>query len=312
MALLEGRPKPPRLQRPVSPHVGGRAQSPAVAQSPLRSMLDIAPAGGASATYGSMLDPSSPRRTASRGPVSPVLSSPPLSARSPAVDPESAYQFGMRPTIEAHSMPKRVTQAGKKSKQQTRTMSSVYGNSSDLLGTARDPVRHGSLGGVLGIGSSTSPAPGRSESPGGRILNNNSLNMMSDPHRFVTDSGKVVDMNSAYRRLSDAALLQSGGSLSTLPSRQGSDPSKGESLAPGGGIRLATDDYGEEEAAIESSEESESDGTSGGESWAAQRRRGRRRTRQNDVSGGGKRMPKSLLAAAEDERRFLHWLIILD
>jgi hypothetical protein len=132
---------------------------------------------------------------------------------------------------------------------------------------------------------------------------------MATPGKYMTDSGKVVDMHSAYRRLSDGALLRSGGALSSLPSRKGSDPSKGETLAPGGGVRLATDDYGDDEDAIQSSEEDfDSDGSSGGEGWASQKRRGRRRTRQNEEKLGGGRTPKSLLAAAEDERTFFEML----
>jgi hypothetical protein len=139
------------------------------------------------------------------------------------------------------------------------------------------------------------------------MLNTNSFNLMSDPKKYVLDSGKVVDMKSAYRRLSDAALLRSGGALASLPSRKGSDPAKGESLAPGGGVRLATDDYGDEEAAVESSndEDEDSEGSSG-EIWESEKRRGRRRTRQKDVAAKHgsetKKKPKSLLAAAEDER----------
>lgn len=320
MALLEGRPSAPRPQRASSPHVSGRATSPAVAVSPLRSMLDVGgpPSKGDSwrtesvsrakspTGYGSMLDPTSPPPTGGRNPsLSRGLapSSPPPSARSPALNPESAYQFEMMPTIEAHSMPKRVTQGGKK--KQTRAMSSVYGSQSDKLSTAKDRERHGSLSGFLGK-KPGSPGPGRSQSPGGRKLNTNSFNLMSDPKKYVTDSGKVVDMQSAYRRLSDAALLRSGGALSTLPSRKGSDPIRGESLAPGGGVRLATDDYGDDEGAIESSEEDDSDGSSDGESWGAQKRRGRRRTRQNDgieKHGTERITAKSLLAAAEDERK---------
>lgn len=320
MALLEGRPSAPRPQRESSPHVTGRAQSPAFAQSPIRSMLDIggppsarhasiAGAGvgiTAPTSYSSMLSPSSPPPTGSRNSSrGPVPSSPPPSARSlvsPSLNPEAAYQFEMLPTIEAHSMPKRVTQGGKK--KQARAMSSVYGGPSETLGTAREQ-RHSSLSGFLGKSKSGSPDPGRSQSPGGRMLNTNSLNLMSDPKKYVTDSGKVLDMQSAYRRLSDAALLRSGGALSTLPSRKGSDPAKGESLAPGGGVRLATDDFGDE-GAIESSEDDDSEGSSDGDGWGARKRRGRRRTRQSDGTekhGADRKTPKSLLAAAEDERK---------
>ncbi|KAF2261995.1 hypothetical protein CC78DRAFT_329579 [Lojkania enalia] len=306
MALLEGRSSAPRPPRAGSPHM--RAQSPAAAASPVRSMLDI---GGAPPrhpaspppTYSSMLNisslpPGGGSRNSSRGPASPP---PATRIGSPSLNPEAAYQFEMLPTIEAHSLPKRVTQGGKKKQQ--RAMSSVYGDSSGILGTTRDRDRHSSLGGFLGK-KSGSPGPGRSASPGGRMLNTNSFNLMSDPGKYVTDSGKVVDMSSAYRRLSDAALLRSGGSLSTLPMRKGSDPAKGESMAPGGGVRLATDDYGDD-AVVESSESEDSEASSDGERWD-RKRRGRRRTRQPDGTekhGAEKKAVKSLLAAAEDERK---------
>jgi hypothetical protein len=128
---------------------------------------------------------------------------------------------------------------------------------------------------------------------------------MSDPKKYVTDSGKVVDMSSAYRRLSDGALLRSGGTLSSLPSRKGSDPAKGESLAPGGGVRLATDDFGDEDV-IESSEDDNYDSADSDDGWGSQKRRGRRRTRQDSETGkhgAQKKVAKSLLAAAEDERK---------
>ena len=333
IALLEGRTSTPRPKRIGSP--GARAQSPAAAQSPVRSMLDIGAAPvprhasiagtgvgittptsprfpSGSSNVRSMLDPSSPPPPP-RNPNRETASPPPIGRSnigSPKLNPESAYNFEMMPTIESHSMPKRVTQGGKK--KQKGAMSAVYGSSADILGTTRDRGRHNSTGGFLSKPKSMSPAsrvPGRSSSPGGRMLNTNSFNLMSDPKKYVLDSGKVVDMQSAYRRLSDAALLRSGGALASLPSRKGSDPAKGESLAPGGGVRLATDDYGDdEEAAVESSndEDEDSEGSSG-DIWESEKRRGRRRTRQKDVApkhgSEAKKRPKSLLAAAEDERK---------
>ncbi|KAJ4295164.1 hypothetical protein N0V90_007174 [Kalmusia sp. IMI 367209] len=294
LALLENTQRNRQPGRTQSPHVGGRAQSPALAMSPVRSMLDV---GGKHTADWSHIG-----RSSSRGGVP---SSPPPSARSlgsPGINPEAAYQFEMLPTIEAHSMPKRVTQGGKKNAK-PRAMSSVYGDQSGLLGSPRERDRHGSFGGFQGKKSS-SPGPGRSQSPGGRMLNTNSSSLMPTPNKYVTDSGKVIDMNSAYRRLSDANLIRSTGSLSSLPSRKGSDPAKGESLAPGGGVRLATDDFGDDEAVVESSENDDTD-DSDGDTWAGAKSRGRRRTRQSDGSEqhGNAKLPKSLLAAAEEERK---------
>ena len=312
MALLEGKRAAPRALRANSPHL--RAQSPVATASPVRSMLDVGPSSTAplrqvsisgfpTAPLRGVLDPP---RSNSTG----VLASPPPSATRTTVgsqlNPERAYQFEMLPTVEARSMPKRVTQGGKRSNsKQAGSMSTVYGPSSDALGPTRERERYSSLGGFFYGASSGSPGPGRSASPGGRKLNNNSLYLMSDPKKVTLDSGKVVDMHSAYRRLSDAALLRSGGSLAKLPVRKGSDPLKGVSLAPGGGERLATDDFGDDEAAIESSDGS----SSGAETWTSERSRGRRRTRLDDAAKKGnekkRKQPKSLLAAAEDERTSL-------
>jgi hypothetical protein len=139
------------------------------------------------------------------------------------------------------------------------------------------------------------------------MLNTNSFNMMSDPKKYVTDSGKVVDLSSAYRRLSDGAMLRSGGALSSLPNRKASDPTKGVTEAPEGALRLQKDDFEEDEGAIESSDDEEySTGSSDGEGWGSHRGRGRQRTRQEDNNAGKNGVEvitaKSLLAAAEAER----------
>lgn len=275
--------------RSYSPHLGGRAQSPALATSPVRSMLDV---GGLHRADWSHLGKG--KRSSSRG-SNP--SSPPPSARSfgpSPVNPESQYQFQMLPSIEAHAMPKRTTQGGKADNSiKPRAMSSVFGDQSGKLSSNKDRDRHGSFGGFQS-NKPGSPGATRSQSPGGRLL--------PSPNQYVTESGKVIDMSSAYLKLSDANLSQSGGSLSTLPIRKGSDPTKGESLAPGGGVRLATDDYGDDEAAVESSENDDTD-DSDGDNWGGAKRRGRQRRRSNGSETDGKgKVSRSLLAAAEEER----------
>jgi len=168
------------------------------------------------------------------------------------------------------------------------------------------------------------------------MLNTNSFNPMPTPGKFVTDGGKVIDLNNAYRRLSDAALLKSGGNLSNLPVRQGSEgrirAGSGEALSPTGGIRLQKDYYhdDDDEAAVESSDE-EKDASSGDEPWGSENLRGRRRVRKKGDPGSSEadwedsdnegslksdaggtlgmgrtqhpRKVKSLLAAAEEERK---------
>jgi hypothetical protein len=240
LALLEANTRA-NSGRSGSPHVGGRAGSPAM--SPVRSMLDV---GGTHVADWSHLGKK--KRNTSRG-SNP--SSPPPSARSfgaSPVHPESQYQFSMLPTIEAHSMPKRVSQGGKASTTpKPRAMSSVFGDQAGKPLSNRDRDRHGSFNGY-----------------------------QSSPNKYVTESGKVIDMSSAYRKLSDANLSRSGGSLSSLPSRKGSNPAKGETLAPGGGVRLATDDFGDDEAAVESSDNDDTE-DSDADGWGGNKTRGRQR-----------------------------------
>jgi hypothetical protein len=312
VAILEGR----NLRQ--TPRV--RAGSPAgMAQSPVRSMLDIGDvsspksrhASVAGTTVGitksgapfsqhepvrSMLDtlPLPPPPDSPSLPVARAGSkSPPPPAVRPIIaskfDPESAYQFDMIPSSDRNALPKRVTQGGKKSK---GTMASVFASSDD--------VRRGSLF------PSANPSTGRSQSPSTHKLNTNSMNLMTDPGKFVvSDSGHLIDMSNAYRRLSDAALLKSGGSLSQLPARKDYNQDTGEQIAPDGGVRLAKDYQHptEDEDAIETSDEYSSNDDLLGENL---RGRGRIRKSSNEAveddeaAESGK--PKSLLAAAEQER----------
>lgn len=341
MALLEGRPSAPRAGS-RDPQDTLRAASPAgAAQSPVRSMLDIrgdppaarnasiaGPSTGArsqtsapfsSSSVRSMLDTSSPPPTPGTAP----LPSQRQSQAGSKLNPEEAYQFEMLPSIESHAMPKRVSQGGKRQEQQPKkksALASVFGSSKNNT-SDNDYLRarHNSTSGTLGSRRAMSPSSrlggnARSMSPAQSKLNTNSFNLMPDPGKYVTDSGKVIDMSSAYRRLSDAALLRSGGNLADLPNKKGS-AEKGESLAPDGSARLEKDYFADDddEEALESDEER---GSSEDEAWPSEkRRRGRGRTRRkteekadsdSPMPGGENgREPRSLLAAAEDERKSL-------
>jgi hypothetical protein len=284
VAILEGKPKGlgPRAD---SPSLSQRAQSPGSAASPKRSMLDVDNGLKRSSSRGStgipFAMPSSPRR----------------------INPESAYKFDMLPSIDAHALPKRVSQGGYKDPR-PRAMSSVYGNSSGFLSGGLGRDRHNSASGPLARSKSGSPGPHRSVSP---------LSLPASPapttnNTLVTDSGKRIDGDTAYRKLSDSALARSEGGLSALPNRKGSDLATGTTTAPGGGVRLTTDDDGDESAAVESSE-GDSDSSIGGDgstfAGPKKKERGRRRTRKE--SGGTDSMgreiitAKSLFATAEQE-----------
>lgn len=285
VAILEGKSKP-GARRPDSPAT--RTRSPGSAVSPMRSMLDIDNAGQ--------------RRSSSRGSTGIPFAMPSSPRR---VNPESAYKFEMQPSMNAHAMPKRVSQGGKlDTTPKPRAMSSVYGNSTGFLASSNSKDRHNSLGGAYGRSKSGSPGPGRSGSP---ALSPTSPVSASN-NTLVTDSGKRIDGDTAYRKLSDSALAQSEGGLSSLPNRKGSDPATGTVTAPGGGVRLTTDDDGEDSAAVESSE-NDSDSSDWEDGWSSNKKRERGRQRTRKESGGVDRMgrdiitAKSLLAAAEQERK---------
>ncbi|KAI9838362.1 MAG: hypothetical protein M1819_005630 [Sarea resinae] len=357
LKLLEGTQNRPRVsqspQAPASFGPQGRTASPAGARSPVRSMLDIgnsspvrsmldvgdvplrtgSATGGAPPTVRSLLDPMGPpRRHRADGADEPGLyrtrsepSVEPSHHHFPAPDrgPNAEYQFEMLPSVPSH-IPKRVTQGGKKPKKDRDTMpsslSSVLERAGDLGWTgAQDRGRALSPAGI-GRGSkskSKSPTP-RSKSPN---LNPNSFTPLPVSGTFVSDDGlQTFDMTSAYRRLSDAALLRSGGSLSMLPHHERAD--SGEALGPSGGVRLQKDYYDDNgENVVDSSDEESESGDEG---------RGRRKTRKAKSSGEdqgesedsdgedepegpvgmGKKKKrtkaaKSLLAAAEEERQRL-------
>ncbi|KAK7553555.1 hypothetical protein IWX49DRAFT_216912 [Phyllosticta citricarpa] len=261
-----------------------RASSPGAPRSPVRSMLDIGDKHTAKFILPSeqkKQEEEEQRKQKARevrharsmlDTASPSGSSRTRSPLTGSRDPESSYQFDMLPSIDSHAMPKRVSQGGKKSK------------SANVL---RSP---------LGTNQSSSPVSrlgARSVSPGARRFPNN-INLMTDPRKYVTDSGKSIDMNNAYRRLSDAALARSGGSLAYL----GSSKRQGSPL-PDGGVRLEKDYYADEEA-LESSEESEG---SDADELEGRGRRRRRSSNEADKDAIKDKLPKSLLAAAEDERK---------
>ncbi|KAF3939809.1 hypothetical protein ABW19_dt0202369 [Dactylella cylindrospora] len=160
-----------------------------------------------------------------------------------------------------------------------------------------------------------------------------SMNMPAPPRTLVTEKDTVIDLDSAYRRLSDDALRNSGGSLAQLPERGGVAShvraSSGESVTRDGGVRLEKDltfmvgDDGRE-IAVESSEESDYSSDDDAEQF-----RGRRSEKNglvNSLTSEGKtvyptpsspkksqsdvskqsfpeRKTMSLLAAAEEERK---------
>ena len=336
---------------------GSAGSRPSYPGGGVRSMLDpmASPPPARSTPPGNKARPSAPQQqSASPRSRSDAASHPPEPTLRPTVDkdrampdrpghsPNSDYQFDILPASQAGALPKRVTQGRTQASTLSSSKSSAL-RSNDLGGapTGRgiDRGRNSIAGtGVTSHGSSASPSSrfSRSKSPHTSKLNNNSLNLMPTPGKFVGNSGQVVDLGSAYRRLSDVYLARSAGSLSSLPARTGPEhirADSGEVLSPSGEVRLQKDYYGQgenEEAAVESSDE-ESYGSSD-EDWSSDARRGRKRSRkrvngpeekqeweenedgsqsgakksESTVGMGQARGPRktlSLLAAAEEERR---------
>jgi hypothetical protein len=147
----------------------------------------------------------------------------------------------------------------------------------------------------------------RSNSPHASLLNTNSSSLLNNPGKIALDNGTVVDMNSAYRRLSDANLALAGGSLAGLgKTRRRTD---GGDALDVDGTRLVKDySYTEDDAVAESSDEDHS------HSSDEERHRGRRKADgdEEDPEGStigmgrakGPRQALSLMAAAEEEREY--------
>ena len=255
--------------------------------------------------------------------------------------PYADNQFDMSSTVKGQALPKRVTQGGKKSLGLNSMASILQGQELEPLPRAGDQGRHNSTAGIIGA-KSRSPSSRinhRSQSPGGSMLNTNSFNLMPAPNTFTTYGGKVIDLNNAYRRLSDANLLKSGGHLSSLPVKSANERNpvgSGETLSPTGEVRLQKDYYRDHEAgeaAIETSDEAHSTDEDAWNSTVRGRRKARRKKElgggasdtedsTNDKHSpskpppviktagpagmgrsGGPRMARSLLGAAEEERK---------
>ena len=115
--------------------------------------------------------------------------------------------------------------------------------------------------------------------------------MLNDP--------EIVDYNNAYRRLSDAALARSGGSLSELGKKKSSNYMAGTG-------RLAKDYLGPDGELLV--EESSEDDVSSSEDEGQRGRKSARSVEHlkapSSASPESQRQVKSLLAAAEEERKW--------
>lgn len=171
-----------------------------------------------------------------------------------------------------------VSQGGLK----PRAMSSVYGAPSGHLASGSPRDRHNSMSGAYNRSKSGSPGPGRSASPRSR--------------------GPAMSTSEAMRQMSESAMTDSDSEFTAPPRRKASDPAKGTASAPGGGVRLTTDDDGddgEDSGAVESSDNDSGSSSDWDDGWApggaAKKSRGRRRSRSE--SGGTDRMGREIVTA---------------
>lgn len=319
-------------------HAGG-SQGPAPTHM-VRSLLDTEvsrPTGDVQSANmsptGALLEGSRVHRTASDAAAHPPL----LTSRrergvpAPLTSPELDYQFAMNPSNQGITLPKRVGQSsGGKSSMLPKSVARVMQAMDRGEGGSRRGLERGRHAAERGV---VAPRGSRSRSPSASgKLNTNSMNLMLGPGKLVSDRGEVVDMTQAYRRLSDAQLARSGGSLSQFAVRTGGDPGRLETddaTSPTGGVRLHKDysyrdgdeEAVEEEAVADSSNDS---GESSGGDWDSDNsKRGRVRDRRENHRSGdgadngtmpattlglgqakGPRQTLSLLAAAEEERAF--------
>jgi len=332
LALLEGTSHGARREPGALMGTGMREPSPYTAggspRSPVRSMLDIGvPIRG---PYRSMLDIDSPidspiplkeSQSEHASPTDPnnkiqnVLDSYIAHPRSFSDAASRPASFGPRslPERKADPIPDyrfsgfltNVPGAPYTQKRPSLPVKKTFGPS------LSDAVKGDLSAPGIGIGASgKSRSPHnrlgpRSNSPHSSML---SAGLKSTPGKFTLDSGAQIDMNSAYRHLSDANLARASGSLATLStkghSRQAGDRS---ARSPHHG-RLEKDGHPED---VSSSEEAQS--------YSSDDEEGQRGRKKNDATGlgddgpesstiemgrtKGPRVVLSLMAAVEEERK---------
>ena len=345
LALLENKHQakasPDRERRSASPYATPRSpvrsmldieEEPTVAksrqssnrQAPVRSMLDTdspmppssKPLGGSNTTPNSpasSIESGSKHRSTSQSSHHRSMSDAsfkpadfgPRSSRSN--DPTSEYQFSgiFNPHSGNQQSQLRAAQAGNRSQTRANALSEALRNS-DLSGL-RLPGERGrdsSLSGLNRLGN-------KSRSPHNR-LNNRSRSpatfapQLSQGKTYLND-GKVLDLNNAYRRLSDANLAYSTGSLSQLPMRKTSaDPGEG---------RLIKDYLGPDGEQLGSSEDEESYSTDDETRGRKKEPRALNPDAKGESSEGksrsrsAQRKTMTLLAAAEEERKSTTYLL---
>ena len=174
----------------------------------------------------------------------------------------------------------------------------------------RDRGRNHSIAGT-GIGNNVAKSKSPSNRMALRTSSPHSSMLSPDPTQYVTKDGRLIDMNNAYRRLSDANLAKSGGGLSSLSekSRRRRTNSGDATIPEDAGDGRLEKDYTGEDALEDSSDED-------ARSSDDERNRGRKKEVKGENSGPesqtigmgrakGPRTAQSLMAAAEEERALI-------
>ncbi len=224
------------------------------------------------------------------GPRPPPPMSPPLSSRN---DIMSAYQFGnILPTNVGQAAPgKRAQASGPRSSSIGEAL-----RGPDLSNLVL-PGERGSRGFPRRTNKSKSPNNRfslRSNSPHGSLLGGAGVHHSQGT--LMLDNGQIVDMNNAYRKLSDANLMYGGSGLASLARKKVADADglgriEKDNMSPYG--ELLSDEDSDDDAVNTSDEEAH---------------RGRQLTTRADEQRGSSApagAAKSLLAAAEEERKCL-------
>ncbi|KAG6018522.1 hypothetical protein E4U41_003826 [Claviceps citrina] len=283
-------------------------------QAPVRSMLDVDASSPPASVHGGSSSPASPsepvfkasstlsqgpfhRRSGSDAAFKPVEFGPRSRGRSDRV---SEYQFsGILPQYCGKNVTKRLPGSGSGKRLPSGARGDAFrGADLSSLQLPGERGRNSSVSGRLGHTGSKSPHDrwaARSRSPA-------TFQSLLSPNKAMLKDGQVVDISSAYRRLSDANLAFSGGSLSQLPMRKRSDDA--------GEGRLVKDYLGPDGEHLESSDDEDpvsSDDEDRGRKTAPRSlnpgaHEEAEASEAPSASGHGDRPTLSLLAAADEER----------
>ncbi|KAM5346668.1 hypothetical protein ACJ41O_009673 [Fusarium nematophilum] len=300
LALLENRPRPqPSSQERM------RSSSPyTTPRSPVRSMLDIdppVPSSPRQAPVRSMLDTTSPPPPKVRSmldPDTPPAGPSKLPGTSTTPNSPVATHASLAPATTLHT--RSFSDASRipilrhyHPRLWPATPQEKYsGWKETIRGCDRDHRR--SLGGRLGGKKSKSPhnrLDSRSRSPG--------YTQMLAPGTAMLDDGRIFDISNAYRRLSDANLAFSSGSLATLPMRKRDESQNGSG-------RMVKDYLSPDGDQLGSSEEDEPFSSDDEDRGRKKAPRSLNPDAKGETADGSStkdgRKTLSLLAAAEEER----------